>query len=102
MCKPDALPLLVLHAGSPEQIENPLEVLGVDSATVVLDVVLDIGSQISAAHIDPAHPAPIQVLDGIFNQIPEDLLDGEAVAREIRNGFDDQFCATLLQLMCDA
>src|SRR5687768_2794021 len=92
----------VLDAGTAEQVEDALEVLRVDAAPVVLDLVAHVSAGVLAADHDPTRAAGREILGGVVDQVAEDLLQGEAVAGEVRSALDDELRPGPVELPAEA
>ena len=79
MRQTDALPGFVLGSCAPEKIEDALMILRVDTAPIVRNVENHEPQLVAAADGDIAGNARLEILQGIFNEIGEDLFQREPV-----------------------
>lgn len=99
MRKTDALTLTILKTCPAKQIEDPRMVFWIYAAAVIGDLEDDETELGAALDQDVARHVRSQVLEGIVNQIGEDLFQCKAVADNIRQRFDAYLSAGFRCLM---
>ena len=80
MGKTDAFAGPVLRAGTAEQFENTGMIARIDAASVVADVVYDMRSARPARYLDVQWLPLAPILQGIVNEIGENLFHGQTIS----------------------
>ena len=88
MCKTYAFSGPVLRAGPAEQFENTGMIGGIDAASVVPDVIDGMGRIGAARDLDVQRFPRPAILQGIINEIGEDLFHGQAVGLDLGQAAD--------------
>ena len=92
MGKADALALTVLKSGTAKQIEYPGMVFRIDAAAVIDKIENKEAKLAAALDEDIARYAGLEILEGIINQIGEDLFQCEAITLDVRKLLKTNFC----------